>query len=74
MTTSHNTKYASLFFFFLSFKRGPLVDKREDSRLLVEDGCRSVINEGGAEVHLQGTVTVGRGGVRQGTVTVRLNM
>lgn len=44
-----------------------------DSRPLVEDGCRSVISEGGPEVDLQGTVTVGRGGVGQGTVTVRLN-
>lgn len=31
-----------------------------DSRPLVEDGCRSVVNEGGPEVDLQGTVTAGR--------------
>lgn len=45
-----------------------------NSRPLVEDGCRSVIREGGPEVDLQGTVTVGRGGVRQGTLIVSLNI
>lgn len=47
--------------------------KKGDSRPLVEDGCRSVIGEGGPEVDLHGTVTVGRGGVGRGTMTIRLN-
>lgn len=47
--------------------------RKQDSRPLVEDGCRSVISKGGPEVDLQGTVTVGRGGVGQGTVAIRLN-
>lgn len=47
--------------------------KRGDGMPLVEDGCRSVISEGGPEVDLQGPVTVGRGGVGQGIFTVRLN-
>lgn len=54
-------------------KKGPCVEKTGGSRPLVEDGCRSVISKGGSEVDLQGTVTVGRGGVGQGTVTIRLN-
>lgn len=42
-------------------------------RTLVEDGRRSVVDEGGAEVDLQGTVTAGRGGdgTEEGTVRVR---
>ena len=48
--------------------------QKGDSRPLVEDGCRSVVIEGGPEVDLQGAVTVGRGGGGgQGTVTIRLN-
>ena len=47
--------------------------QKGDGRPLVEDGCRSVVIEGGPEVDLQGAVTVGRGGVGQGTVTISLN-
>lgn len=41
-------------------------------RTLVEDGRRSVVDEGGAEVDLQGTVTAGRGGAGQRGGTVRV--
>lgn len=49
-------------------KRGegaPTGGRRVRGRTLVEDGCRSVVDEGGAEVDLQGTVTAGRGGAGQ---------
>lgn len=40
---------------------------------LVEDGRGPVVDEGGAEVRLQGTVTAVRRGVRKGTAAVRRN-
>lgn len=49
-------------------KRGagaPTGGRRVRGRTLVEDGRRSVVDEGGAEVDLQGTVTAGRGGAGQ---------
>lgn len=54
---------------------GPSSGRRVRGRTLVVDGRRSVVDEGGAEVDLQGTVTAGRGRAghrgKGGTVRVR---